>query len=377
MAESNPHQSDERFKALADRASFLIWLAGPDGGRMYFNRAWLDFTGQTLEHQTGSGWLNTVHPDDRAECEKANAQAVAARTPLRREYRLRRADGEYRWILESGVPWRDADGEFAGLIGSCTDTTDQRQPDTELKRSVSRLEEELARERLRGRELDHRVRSCLNGLLGLIGAYEKSGRDAGALAAAVRRHVAAMGDAHELIAGAGGGPADLGRMISRLAGELPAGVATIGGPAALVPSSRAVAMAMVLQELFANSRTHGVLRPGGAGPGGEAGPGRLRVSWGLDVAATTRRLELVWEEAWGEDEWYGKVRAERPARFGVGLELVEGIARSDLGGDIEAKVGANGYRCVLRAVFEDGYADQAPEVVVTTTGKSQRTGAKG
>lgn len=111
-------ECEERFRRLADTAPTMVWLAGSDGLRTFFNRAWLDFTGRSPTEAVGSGWLASVHPEDREPCLNACLAAQAARQECRVEYRLRRADGEYRRILETGMPRVLLDGSVVGYVGS-------------------------------------------------------------------------------------------------------------------------------------------------------------------------------------------------------------------------------------------------------------------
>jgi len=126
-AEHALKESERRFRLLADTAPVLIWMSDPDGRCTFLNQPWLDFTGRSLSEQLGDGWTESIHPGDRAAFVEAYRTAVSARAPLRAEYRLRRVDGEYCWLLGSGVPRFEADGSFAGFIGSGVDITAIRQ----------------------------------------------------------------------------------------------------------------------------------------------------------------------------------------------------------------------------------------------------------
>ena len=132
-AEETLRESEERFRTLADTAPVLVWMAGMDGLRNFFNKPWLDFTGRALEQELGSGWADAVHPDDLRRCLAVYHSSVEARRPFRMEYRLRRADGEYRWMLDSGLPRFTPDGEPAGFIGSCIDITERREGEEQLR----------------------------------------------------------------------------------------------------------------------------------------------------------------------------------------------------------------------------------------------------
>ena len=130
-------ESEERFRTMADAAPVLIWTSDIDKRRTFVNKGWLDFTGRTLEAEIGDGWTQGVHPDDFELCYTAYRSAFDARRDFEVAYRLRRADGEYRWVLDRGVP-RFSGGVFAGYVGSGTDITD-------MKRAQ---EEALARQKL-------------------------------------------------------------------------------------------------------------------------------------------------------------------------------------------------------------------------------------
>jgi len=98
----------------------------------YFNQQWLDFTGRTMEQEKGNGWCEGIHPDDYEQCLKAHLEAFARRVPFRLEYRLRAADGSFRWVIDSGMPRFSATGEFLGFIGSCVDISDRKQSEEAL-----------------------------------------------------------------------------------------------------------------------------------------------------------------------------------------------------------------------------------------------------
>jgi PAS domain S-box-containing protein len=132
-------ESEARFRLMADAAPVLVWVAGVDKGGTYFNRPWLEFTGRSLDLELGDGWAAGIHPDDRARCLDVYATCFDAREPFEMVYRLRRHDGEYRWVLDQGVPRFSSGGEFVGYVGAGLDITDRRRTEDELGASQREL----------------------------------------------------------------------------------------------------------------------------------------------------------------------------------------------------------------------------------------------
>jgi PAS domain S-box-containing protein len=153
-AERAVRESEERFRVMANAAPVLIWMSGVDKLCTYFNQGWLDFTGRPLEAEPGNGWLEGVHADDVEKCLDTYTKAFDRREPFQMEYRLRRHDGEYRWIYDQGVPRFNADSSFAGYIGTCIDVTESKLSAQALSTMNQRLIEAHEEERARlAREL--------------------------------------------------------------------------------------------------------------------------------------------------------------------------------------------------------------------------------
>jgi PAS domain S-box-containing protein len=149
MAEEELRESEERFRTVANAAPVLIWMSGADKLCTFFNKPWLEFTGRTIEQETGNGWAEGVHPDDLQRWLQTYTAAFDAREPFVVKYRLRRHDGEYRWISNSGVPRYDAEKKFTGYIGSCLDITEAISKEQALRESEERMTMALEAARVR------------------------------------------------------------------------------------------------------------------------------------------------------------------------------------------------------------------------------------
>jgi len=132
-------ESDVLFRLMADHAPVLIWMSGTDKLCTWVNQPWLAFTGRTMEQELENGWSDGVHPDDRVRCLDTYATAFDARQPFTMDYRHRRHDGQWRWVLDHGVPLYGPGDEFTGYIGSCIDISDRRTSEQSLQESQDRL----------------------------------------------------------------------------------------------------------------------------------------------------------------------------------------------------------------------------------------------
>jgi PAS domain S-box-containing protein len=120
-------ESEERFRTMADAAPVMIWVTGADTLCTYLNKSWVEFTGKDIQSQLGNGWMQSVHPLDREHLYAMYCSRFERRQSFRTEYRLRRADGEYRWVLDHGVPRFASGSVFAGYIGTCIDITELKE----------------------------------------------------------------------------------------------------------------------------------------------------------------------------------------------------------------------------------------------------------
>jgi PAS domain S-box-containing protein len=146
-AEEVRRESEERLRLIANAVPVMIWMSAASKMCNYVNKAWLDFTGRPLEAELGDGWWEVVHPEDLQFALKTYTQVFDRWECFTAQYRVRRHDGEYRWIMNTGVPWFNPDGSFAGYVGSCVDVTVRKLAEEALATTGRRLIEAHEEER--------------------------------------------------------------------------------------------------------------------------------------------------------------------------------------------------------------------------------------
>ncbi|HET6467904.1 MAG TPA: PAS domain S-box protein [Geminicoccaceae bacterium] len=323
--------AEEQFRLLADHAPVMIWRSDTSRACVFFNKSWLDFTGRSLEQELGFGWTEGVHPDDFDRCLRIFAAAFRERRAFTMDYRLRRHDGVWRWVVDNGRPYFDGEGRFAGYFGSCIDITERKEAEAALERALAAKDELV-------QELNHRLRNNLgtiSSLLSLQAAQlaEPAMRDAFRRSAARIRRMALVQDlAHEALDGAevelG---ALLGRLPARLAGETGQDKIAfeIGAERLALPPARAIPLGLLAAEAISNALLH-------AFPDGRHG--RVRIE--LVAPPDGLRLTIA-------DDGIGIPAARQHGGPGLGLLVMRGLA-SQLGGRLRIEPDA-GTKVILAA----------------------------
>jgi PAS domain S-box-containing protein len=158
------------FRGAVDAAPVLIWRSGPDKLCTWFNKRWLEFVGRTMEQELGNGWAENVHPDDFDACLRTYTAAFDARQVFSMEHRLRHHSGEYRWLVDDGIPLYRLGGEFTGYIGFCADVTERKQAEQALRDANRKKDEYLAM-------LAHELRTPLAAIHNAVGVLSRAAGD--------------------------------------------------------------------------------------------------------------------------------------------------------------------------------------------------------
>jgi PAS domain S-box-containing protein len=300
---------------VADGAPVLIWMSGPDKGGTWFNRAWLDFIGREMGQELGEGWLAGTYPDDLPAL-RVCAEAFDARQPFTTEFRLRRRDGAWRWMLDTGVPRFGPEG-FSGFIGSCVDISERKAAEE--------------RQQLLLAELSHRVKNTLTLVQGIANRSLAGDRTLEEAREVFTKRLRALAGAHTLLTASEWRGASLQALAAAELGPYRGRAEAVGEDVTLGPKA-AQSLALILHELATNAAKHGAL---------SAPEGWVEVAWGLD-GATWR---LTWRETGGPEV--------RPAaRRGFGRLLVEEAAAHDLGGQARLEFRREGLVYELEAPLD-------------------------
>jgi PAS domain S-box-containing protein len=287
---------DFEFRELADFAPVMIWRSGPDKGCDWFNKPWLDYTGRDMHEETGDGWAVGVHPDDFDRCMDTYVSAFDARVPFSMEYRLRRHDGAYRWLLDNGAPYY-RDGLFAGYWGSCVDVSSHRDAERAQRIVIN--------------DMNHRMKNLLTVVQAMAMQSFRDDRPVAMSMDSFGSRLRALAGAHDLLL-------DRSRDDVALLGVIESTVAphdpgndrvTFEGPPLVLDPETAVSMAMAVHELLTNATKYGAL---------STPDGTVAIAWSFDNTPDQGKVRLEWKERGGPV-------VAVPARRGFGTRFIERV----------------------------------------------------
>jgi len=304
------NESDNRFRVLADAMPQMVWSTRPDGFHDYYNARWYEFTGVPEGSTDGEEWNGMFHPDDQPLAWAAWRHSLETGDPYQIEYRLRRADGEYRWTLGRALPLRDDSGAIVRWFGTCTDVHEQKR--------ASEEREVIAQ------ELSHRIKNIFAVIAGLVGFAARTKPELAGLAEDLRARITALGRAHDFVRphSANSRPVAAQNSLHGLLGELFSPYQSadnrridIGGGDIEIDDRSATPLALLFHELATNATKYGALSND-----------RGRIT--LDVIAGDTDVRLRWTETGGPEV------TPPGAMQGFGSQLMEMSAVRQLGGTI-------------------------------------------
>jgi PAS domain S-box-containing protein len=327
--------------ALADNAPVMIWRRDAAMNGTWFNRHWLDFTGRTLQQELGQGWIETVHPEDHERYSTTFLRAFAARQPFTLDYRLRRRDGQYRWIRDNSAPFTDAAGTFAGYLGSGIDVHDHVEARDQLK-------DALRRQDIVVDELNHRTKNIAAAIQSIASQTLRRANVDRDIVDKLESRLISLAHAHSLLAGGELDGVNLKTLMTRIlrlydrdAGGAPR--ITVSGGDVSLPSNWVVLIGLTVHELATNASKYGALS-------GESG--QVLFGWRPVEDDRGGRLAFEWREEGGPP-----VRA--PEHKGFGMSLMERGIGVELGGDVNLEFRPQGVIWKAEIPLEEQAGDAA------------------
>ena len=322
-AQLEKKESDARFLAMGDAMPQMAWSTRTDGKTDYFNRRWQDFTGVPVRDHLGDGWIEALHEDDRATAQAAWSAAVESGRPYEVEYRMRRHDGEWRWILARGLPVTGPDGSIERWFGTNTDIHEHKM---------------LAESRdLLARELSHRIKNIFTLVGSLLHLEGKASPEIGTAISKVSGRIGALARAHDYVrpdrSAAPGSRSSLMRVLAELfapyrSGEGPQ--VTTQGDDIQIREEAVTSLALLFHELATNAAKYGALST----PQGTVT---------LDVAVGDDTTVFRWTERGGPE-----ARETRGEGSGFGSRLIATAVEKQLKGEMERAWPRDGLAVTIR-----------------------------
>ena len=310
---------EQRFTILADTMPQMIWSTLPDGYHDYYNARWYEFTGMPEGSTDGEAWNGMFHPDDQERAWARWQHSLETGEPYEIEYRLRSADGNYRWVLGRALPMRDSDGQITRWFGTCTDIHDQKTA--------------MEQRELISHELSHRIKNIFAVINGLIGLSSREDPEIRPVADKLRERVMSLGKAHDFVRPHSDASrptkrqSSLQGMLEELLSAYQSEDGTrvsITGDDIDIDDRSATPFALLFHELATNAAKYGAL---------SVPDGRVAI----DMEKGTDRVCIRWHEQGGP-----RVSEERKAGFGS--RLIEMSAERQLGGKAERHWNEDGLR---------------------------------
>lgn len=328
-AELELRESEERFRLMSEHAPVMIWMSDAYGKCLHLNRMLRDFWGVSEDQIQSFDWSSTIHPEDIKYIGEAMAAAMANRSNVSLNGRYRRVDGSYR-ILHTDARPRMSNDEFLGMIGTNVDVTEQAEAEAARCRAEARRELLVA-------ELNHRVKNTLSVVQAI--AFQTFRGTAQRAQTAFNGRLVALARSHDLLTKSDWTIVSLREVAAAAVQDAEESRISLSGPELYLKPAQAVAIGMVLHELFTNALKHGAL---------SNSAGRISVEWTSSVASSGS-FEITWKEEGGPP-------VTQPTRKGFGSILLERMTKGELEGEVIKEFHPHGLFCLLRIKLTDDAA---------------------
>jgi PAS domain S-box-containing protein len=310
------HQIESRFAVMADNISQLAWIALAEGGVVWWNRRWMDFTGVDQATALGTGWHAFAHPDHLDRVLEATRQSIETGTELRETFPLRRHDGTYRWFLCTAIPHRSADGKVDFWFGTATDITEQRDAERRIELLLM--------------EVNHRSKNLLSVVQSMARRTASSGDD---FIPRLEQRIAALAANQDVLVQRNWSAVPLRELIDAQLSVIEQAKAQteVIGPDVVIQAKTAEAMSMALHELAHNAEKYGAY---------SVPEGRVVIGWQILGEEADAEFVLEWAESGGP-------AVAAPGEPGFGTRIIRDVPKARLGGEVAVDYAQTGFRFTL------------------------------